>query len=215
MKNAMLIIISLFFSTVVSAATWKVTGVESGVDGGFGYSGLHDASGQNVMSGDEFTKITGAKGTYNDETGAVDFMFTISNGTSFGLTGNLLFNGAGWLANHSTLNYTGLDIAGIATDGIFGFKKGDVCCNGEFDPNSFMESGNGDLNFLTLWGADGFHTWTNWWGKEKGYYWDSTVGMDFRLALAPVPLPAAVWLFGPALLGLLGIRRRKVSVTAA
>ncbi len=37
----------------------------------------------------------------------------------------------------------------------------------------------------------------------------SASGADYRYATAPVPLPAAVWLFGSGLLGLIGIARRK------
>lgn len=38
------------------------------------------------------------------------------------------------------------------------------------------------------------------------YVW--TLGLDGDLSYAPVPVPAAVWLFGSALLGFLGLRRR-------
>ncbi len=205
MKHTILIVLSMLVNSVVSAATWNVVSVEQGSDGGFGFSGLHDASGSNVMSGAGLADITSASGTYDDVSGDANFTFSLSNSTSFNLTGNLIFNSSGWLASNSTLAYSGLTLSGISSTGDFGYMPGDVCCGGSYDPNSFMPT-TGNLNFLTLWGADGFNT-------NNGTYSNSTIGMDFRLGLAPsaVPLPAAAWLFAPALLGVLGIRRKKKS----
>lgn len=204
MKILLLITVS-FFSSLASATSWNINSVLSGSDGGFGFSSLHNASGANVMSGAKFEDITGATGTYDDVSGATNFVFSLSNNTSFNLVGNLLFDNAGWLANNSALAYTGLTLpsTGTASNGSFGFKLGDVCCSGAHDPNSFQTS-TGNLKYLTLWGADGFNA-------NSGTYSNSTVGMDFRLELAPsaVPLPAAVWLFSSALLGLVGVRRKK------
>ena len=216
MKNTILIIMSLFFSAAVSATPWTVTAVETGTDGGFGFSGLHDASGTNVMSGSSLATITGASGTYDDASGAVDFLFSLSNGDLLTLTGNLLFI-SGWLDAPSALEYTGLGLTDISSTGFFGYMQGDVCCYGSFDPNSFMPTGTDGLNYLTLWGADGFDT-------RNGTYDGSKVGMDFRLALvtglptsgsATVPEPAIIWMLIPALLGLFGIRRKQAFTTAA
>jgi hypothetical protein len=63
---------------------------------------------------------------------------------------------------------------------------------------------SGDLTWL----AGGF-TWATLLGANT-----STVIGHFSLAPAAVPLPAAVWLFGSALMGVLGIGRRKSAVTA-
>jgi len=40
---------------------------------------------------------------------------------------------------------------------------------------------------------------------------DQVLGLDLRLELTPsaVPIPAAVWLFGSGLLGLVGVMRRR------
>jgi hypothetical protein len=40
-------------------------------------------------------------------------------------------------------------------------------------------------------------------------YKGSTLGMDLRIQLTAVPVPAAVWLFGSGLIGLVGFARRK------
>ena len=61
-------------------------------------------------------------------------------------------------------------------------------------PNSF----NGTI--MSLWGAN-FDVDGN-----------ATLGLDLRLELAPsvVPVPAAAWLFGSGLLGLVAVARRKI-----
>jgi len=208
MKNAVLITIILFFSTAASAATWSINQIEHGRDGGFGFSSLHDASGSNVMSGDSLATITHASGTYDDISGAVNFHFTLDNGDELGLIGNLLFNTdiMGILSANSGLAYTGLDNLstsdGISATGVFGFRDDDVCCNGSSDPNSFKATAPGsDLKFMTLWGADGTLI-----GNQ---YSGSTVGMDFRIEMSAVPVPAAIWLFGTALIGMFGFNKRR------
>lgn len=205
MKNKIFFIVSLFFSAASSAATWQISDVKQGTDGGFGFSSLHDGSGSNPMSGSKYTDIDSASGTYDDVSGAVNFIFTLANADVLTLTGNLLFDPAGWLNANSTLAYSGLDNLGsLASTGDFGYLPGDVCCGGSADPNSFKASGVGDTFFMTLWGADSF----NVNGSGVDAYGNSTVGMDFRVELSQVPIPAALWLFGPALLGLTGLRRK-------
>lgn len=55
--------------------------------------------------------------------------------------------------------------------------------------------------------------WTGLWATLVGANTNTVVG-TFNLAPAAVPVPAAVWMFGSGLLGLLGVSRRK-AVTAA
>lgn len=55
--------------------------------------------------------------------------------------------------------------------------------------------------------------WTGLWAGLVGANQNTVVG-TFNLAPAAVPVPAAVWMFGSGLLGLLGVSRRK-AVTAA
>jgi NAD(P)-dependent dehydrogenase (short-subunit alcohol dehydrogenase family) len=43
----------------------------------------------------------------------------------------------------------------------------------------------------------------------------ATVGFDVSTTASPVPIPAAAWLFGSALLGFVAIGRRKLAATAA
>jgi len=47
----------------------------------------------------------------------------------------------------------------------------------------------------------------NWWEEAPGYYHVVLDGVD-SASQSNVPLPGAVWLFGPGLMGLFGLRRR-------
>jgi len=76
-----------------------------------------------------------------------------------------------------------------------------------FDLNDNLLTTAGVLDLM----GDEFGT-----GEYNGYsvVWDNNVTMTFGVAsdddnLSAVPIPAAVWLLGSGLLGLVGIRRRK------
>lgn len=111
----------------------------------------------------------------------------------------------GYSGSYSARSYSGHSQgktnpgASIPRSGLFGFHDGQVCCGGGHNPKSFLPLGGGDLNYITLWGG-------NIWA---GNYPGSTVGMYIKPELSPVPIPAAVYLFGTALLGLFGYQRRK------
>lgn len=55
--------------------------------------------------------------------------------------------------------------------------------------------------------------WTGLWASITGANQSTVVG-SLNLAPAVIPVPAAVWLFGSGLLGLLGVSRRKAVVAA-
>ena len=207
--RAFLFAFALLFCSTSFATVWKIDQVLQGTDGGFGFSSLHDSSGANVMSGNKLADVTGGSGTYNDGTGEVDFALTLGNGDTMTLTGTLLFGVDGFLGAASLLDYSGLANL-LASDGIpesgqIGFMPGDVCCSdGVHDPNSFAPASAGSaLNFMSLWGSDGFTLATGLYDA------DPKLGFDVRLEMSVVPVPAAAWLFGTALVGLLGLHRRR------
>jgi len=196
-----------------SATTYNITMVQSG-GGGFGASLFHDASGSNVMSGltvGTIPNISGLLGTYDDVTGAfyaeLDVIPVVGVvPTSFTLDGTLFFDGAGLLDDNYSLaiDFTPNAISPLS-DGNIGFLPGYVCCGStDNDPNSFLADSNGDL-IMSLWGANFFSSL-----PFAGVYDNKTnLGMDLRIKLEPVPVPAAVWLFGSGLLGLVGVARRR------
>ncbi len=81
--------------------------------------------------------------------------------------------------------------------------------------NGFIPDLNDTFTILTSTG--------NWLDNSKfdnivsvtnpGIRFTAIYGADFvKLGVSQVPLPAAVWLFGPALIGLIGVSRRKEGV---
>ena len=201
----------------VHATTWNIVDVISvSNDGGFGASSFHDATG-NVMSGSSLGTISGSGnlGSFNDVTGALNATFDLtgSGGSTFSLMGTgLIFGSAsggfGDLFANSTLdaNFAGT-IAGLGQTTL-GFIRGDVCCSGTNDPNSFNAGSNGTA-ILTLWGADGF---VDAGTRNMSQYGSNRkIGMDIRIVLTAVPLPAALPLLagGLGLLGFFGWRRKR------
>lgn len=193
-----------------NAAVYNISSVLQGNDGNYSFSSFHDANDNTPMSGPKLANITNPviSGSYDDVSGAFDAVLTVSvAGPTVHLSGNLLFDGSGFLNPASTLDidFDGSD--GFLSDTSIGFLPGDICCNGTGDPNSFKDIG-GKMT-MSLWGA-------NWdYGDASGFdavtkkYQGSTLGMDLRMELTEVPVPAAVWLFGTGLLGLVGVARRK------
>lgn len=68
-------------------------------------------------------------------------------------------------------------------------------------------NGNGELLL------SGNLKWTGLWAGLTGANTNAVVG-TFNLAPAAVPVPAAVWMFGTGLLGLLGAARKKSAIAA-
>lgn len=69
------------------------------------------------------------------------------------------------------------------------------------------ESVNGSGGLL----LSGDLQWTGLWAGLTSANTNAVVG-TFNLAPSAVPVPAAVWLFGSALMGLLGLQKRKMAV---
>lgn len=208
------------------AATWIVTDVLQVSDGGFGASSFHHAGGSNVMAGSSLGTIanTAVSGSYNDVTGAFSFSAGVTgnaggaNQLFASATSGFLFNGAGELASNNVLDLSFASdftlksgaVVGAGTTTEMGFKLGDVCCSGSADPNSFVQpDADGDMRWITLWGANDFNTATGTYGSS------ATIGMDMRIVLerstttVEVPEPAVNAILGLGLLGLAYARRKK------
>ena len=200
----------LLCSGTSQATIWTITDALSGSDGGFGFSSLHRADDNSPMTGANIATVDSASGTYNDVSGELLLTLGLSNADIMSVNGTLVFDASGDLDVDSQVAYSGLtNLAvtwggiGVTDTGNLGYMDGDVCCGGSFDPNSFSPTGVGDLHYMTLWGAD-------FGGANfNGSYSGSSFGMDLRLELSAVPVPAAVYLFGTAMLGLFGFKSRK------
>lgn len=204
-------IVFLAFGAGAHATLWSIDEVLSGTDGGFGFSGFHDASTGSVMSGDDLGSITGAGagiGQFDDVTGEF-WLTTTSDGGVTTMSGELDFDGGfGFLANPSSLDVVFGSPNGLLTDTTISFLAGDLCCGGNDngipgdDPNSFVSIGSGE-SVITLWGANGYAD-----GGYNNVDGLTTLGMDLRVRLTKVPAPDAVSLFAIGLLGVAVLRRR-------
>lgn len=202
----------LIVASVAKATVYDITAVLNGTDGGFSFSGFHyageggsgiDGDG-NPQTGSELMAIpmaSGSFGSYNDNTGAfnttlaTDFITVIP---TFTLNGNLMFDSSGFLSPASAMSITFHTVFGDISTAM-DFAAGQVCCTGLNSPNSF----NGGL--LTLWGVNNTPELATYFPD----FADPLFGLDLRLELTAVPVPAAVWLFGSGLLGLAGMARRR------
>jgi len=209
-KLAAGMMLTLGASSVASAAVYDVSGVLNGVDSGFGFSGFHYAGNlgagvdgdSDAMTGTTLVDIPeayGSFGSYDDVTG--DFSVTLNTAstivTSFDLSGTMIFGVDGFLNPTSTLDITFYTIFGDFTTNMV-FADGQVCCSGTNPPNSFSDG------LISLWGVNQTPQLASAWTGQNG----EVLGLDLRLQLTPVPVPAAVWLFGSGLLGLVGVARR-------
>jgi hypothetical protein len=220
--------------TTASAIVYNITEVLNGIDDNFKFSGIHfagedgdsDANSLNkdgkAETGTQITRFlsTPVSGTYDDMTGAINMVLGLdpesfnAGGTNPGdmgyvnpgavtFSGNLFFdavlhppeltlNPAATLS--AVFSNAGIDEMAWLQNTSMVFDAGLLaCCTGANQrPNSF------DGSTMSLWGANFDSNGEN-----------PTLGLDLRIALTAVPVPAAVWLFGAGLLGLVTVARRK------
>jgi len=187
MKNVkkIITIISLLFSGHISAGTI-----------GWG------ASSTNVNVSDSFTvDIVGTGFTSNVDGGGVNFAFNSSvlNVTSISINENVWNLGAG--INTGTINNVSGVVSGISVN-----AWDDVLGDFTMASVTFQAIGSGVSSLLiSEWGI-------NPWASGGSLLNPDFAAASVTVAEAPisaVPVPAAVWLFGSGLIGLLGFAKRK------
>lgn len=187
------------------AATFDITEILSFTSGGFRSSLIHDQT-KGRMNGNEVADVDSAVtgGTFNDVTGAISFMGSISNGalsSTFTAIGNLAASLTRTDGVHGNINFT---FTGDLLDGkSLNFLFEDQTYTSGGQPNGLASNGTSD--FIALWG-------------DLGNYNQCTqcdqYGIDLRIAYEPadgspgvVPLPASGVLL-LAGLGGLGVTRK-------
>ncbi|MFN2338990.1 MAG: flocculation-associated PEP-CTERM protein PepA [Gammaproteobacteria bacterium] len=150
------------------------------------------------------TNVTGSNVDFTIDSGSAEIYLDLSPDYSFGgdtgfadgtaiLNGSII-GGSGTVFNKE-LGVTSIDVM------ITGYDSG------VFDPDTII-AGRSVFTLQLTDGSNQFSGVTSVQGNsvDQG---DFLLSADGNLTLAAVPVPAAVWLFGTGLLGLLGMARRR------
>lgn len=146
-----------------------------------------------------------ASGPYGRTEQATTMDASNTSSGQIGLSGGWALNGqpSGFLSPY--------DFSLVKTGGTWNIRTYDT----GFNYQNFLvlanvsESLNGSGELL----LSGDLKWTGLWASLVGANTSTVVG-TFSLAPSAVPIPAAFWLFGSAMAGLLGVARRKAAVSA-
>ncbi|MEM7401844.1 MAG: hypothetical protein AAF304_07850 [Pseudomonadota bacterium] len=187
-----LLVLSSF--SVASAATIYDEGVNGDLSGVFSAPALLSVSvGPNTVIGQVGNNgNTGAVGgqdaDYFTFTVPVNFLLNSITVDSYMFTGDAGEDGSffGYVAGNS---FTGQGSGSIDGFEIIDESDGEILDNLlSFDPISVLSAG--DYAF---------------WVQETG---NSIVDYQITFGIVPVPVPAAIWLFGSAIFGLIGLRKK-------
>lgn len=195
----------MFAASSANATVWNIMQVHGTSDFEPDRSRLFDNTTPDLETYAFITGLTaGKKSTFNDETGKIKIWIDIDavsgpskeiiNG-SYKVTGKLKFDDSGYYLSKDS--YLKVRKGPTANGDKYVFEEG-IQLDSAFDANAFINLGEVDgfqIAFLDLF----------------GHSQDGLRGVDIALNLeaAAVPLPAAAWLFGSALIGMAGLRRRK------
>ena len=192
------------------AATFDITEILSFTDGGFRSSLIHDQTSGRMSGGnvaDVDSTVTG--GTYDDVTGVISFIGSISKGglsSTFTAIGNLAASLTRTDGVHGNINFTftGDLLGGKSLN--FLFEDQTYTSGGQ--PNGLASNGTSD--FIALWGDLGNYGQC---ATQRVAVCDQ-YGIDLRIAYEPggggsgvVPLPASALLL-LAGIGSLGATRK-------
>jgi hypothetical protein len=225
-KNYLILPFLSIFSAAVFAAPIQIATTPSETGGPFRHNVFHTASTSSGASGTIlawFDLGTGG-GTWNPDTGAFTINIDIFNnsaltaavGTATGI-GTLAagaFNGndggligsINWTFDMAAIN-SGLGLANKTTSFVdINYATSSL----GYVANSTTTNTAGNYSSLTLWGADGtYDPVTGNFITPPANTGATPTSMGVDLVVTFVPVPAAVWLFGSGLIGLLTVARRR------
>jgi len=139
-------------------------------------------------------------------------LFNNTNNGTISIQNNSGFSAPSSVIHSSTFDFTSIDLSEVANNSEYGVTNitfmgrrlsGDVVSQSVTLDNIFgME---------TFHFGDTFNDVTRiWWNQTPEWHqFDNIVFEDVTVTASAVPVPAAVWLFGSGLLGLVGFARRK------
>ena len=129
--------------------------------------------------------------------------FTDDTGVVVSSSGDLFFTPYTTLATMTDFQFNPLSPANVAvwSVGGFTFNMSTVTINNQ-DATNLSLSGTGTVSGNGFDATSGTWEYTAQATEDTAFSWSSS-------SLAAVPVPAAVWLFGSGLLGLIGVARRR------
>lgn len=190
---------TIMIAGAAQAATYNITEILSYTDNGFGSSLIHDQTNGTMSGGVVANFDSVVSGTYDTVTDIIQFSGTISLGglsSTFDAFGTLEDSPGRTDGLFGSITFTFL---GDLLDGLmlpFDFADQTFTSGGE--PNGFASNGTND--FIALWGDNG-----QFGGNQCAG--GTCLGMDLRLAIEPVPLPATGLLLLAGIGGLGAARR--------
>jgi T5SS/PEP-CTERM-associated repeat protein len=199
----------------ISAGTWSGTGTVQAL-GGIWNSANHTVTVSNAATGAAGAALTA------DLANTQRFLFIDgSTGKSVGASFNGTTTSSSLSMTASAISTSELSsLQSLVGTGNVVLSGWDFTTSGYTDGNPvylslFAASGHG-LSDLTIWHYDG-SVWGKYAASDLAYdniYASFTVTGFSGYAVsgtAPVPVPAALWLLGSGVIGLVGIRRRKIA----
>ena len=202
------VLAGIVFGSAAQAATYSVDGLLNYSANGFTTSVVHSQDANGDMSGSVFGTFSPsvAPGGIWQMNGDIAFSGTIL-GVDYAVTGNIDTSGGGSLSFDFDQTDS-FSLSGMATKDAYraAFFASDHTFN--FDGSLAMGPANSfDGNIISLWGDTGTCS-----SSDPATSTGTCYGIDLRIAVSEIPLPASALLLGVALGGLSAFRRSRTCI---